>query len=632
MSLFTELKRRNVFKGSVLYLVTSWVILQVAELLLDALGLSEQWLRLILVLLVLGFPLLLVFSWVYEITPEGIKREKDIAPGESTNILTGMRINLMILVLMAIAVGLQVMDHLNTTTSTQGQSAAVTATAQPDFQSSSPDIHFNPTDETPTIAVLPFANMSDEPKQEYFADGVAEEILNSLSRISHLQVRGRTSSFYFKGRNEDLKTIAAQLNVDHILEGSVRKFKDRVRITVQLIDVSTDTHLWSKTYDRVLDDIFTIQDDIAASVSSTLQISLGVGELGSEPGMTRNVRAYDLLLEARKQFGYGDRSHYLRANELLEQAVEIDPEFALGWAVLANAYSTTGRFIIPDQAALYQQRADAALSRAEQLAPDLWSVLLFHAETLQAQYRWQQAEEIIQRLTTTRSLFPIDNAAGFFEADVGHIRAALVSFEKAASAEPLNQSPVVLTGGMYAILGDYVAARASKEKAKSLPVGNPSFVAATELMLAMAQHDSVAVKRALEEYLRQSVNSVIGRMAMEFYSAMAPLMDSPNAALESLRRFAADPKYQNPLLRSNSIAIWAAYFGDPQLALDLQYIGGKPAVLRGLVLWQPVFADMRHLYRFKQLVIDLGLVDYWRATGKWGDFCKPVGENDFECH
>ncbi len=632
--LFAELRRRNVFKGSALYLVTSWVILQVAELLLDALGLPEQWLRLILVLLALGFPLLLIFSWVFEITPEGIKRERDIAPGESTNVLTGMRISLMILVLMAIAVGLQVMDYLKTTSPKPDLSATADATVQPDNQSLSPSTPPTVIATEPTIAVLPFANMSSDPEQEYFADGVAEEILNALSRISQLQVRGRTSSFYFKGRNEDLKSIAAKLNVDHILEGSVRKSGDRVRITVQLIHVPSDVHLWSKTYEEVLDDIFAIQEDIATSVASSLEVSLGIGELGNESGMTRNVRAYELLLEARKQITYADRSHYLRANEGLEQAVDIDPNFALGWALLANTYAVTGRFFLPDQALLYQQRAKAALSRAEQLAPNLWTVRLVHADTLLSQYRWQEAEEFFQRLATEKNLYPVDFSAGLFEANLGHIRAALALFEKAASAEPLNQSPLVLVGGMYAMLGDYKAARASIEKAKNLPAGKTSVVANSELLLAMAQHDSVAVKSALEDFLRQPFNSGIGFQASDFSSAMAPLMDSPLSALDELRRIAVDPRYQNPFLGS-PMATWAAYFGDPQLALDgldRHYNGDELSVLPPFQIWHPLFVEIRRLPGFKQLVIDLGLVDYWRATGKWGDFCKPVGDNDFECH
>jgi len=485
----------------------------------------------------------------------------------------------------------------------------------------------------PSIAVLPFANMSGDPEQEYFADGVAEEILNALSRISQLQVRGRTSSFYFKGRNEDLQSIAAQLNVDHILEGSVRKDGDKVRITVQLIHVPTDVHLWSKTYDRVLDDIFEIQEEIAGSVAATLEISLGVGELGSEPGMTRDVRAYELLLEARKQRSYTDRNHNLRAIEILEQAVEVDPQFALAWAMLANMYSSTGRYFIPDQTPLYQQRAEAALARAEQLAPELWSVLIFHNQSLQAQFRWQQAEEIIQRLTSGRSTYHIATASGFFEANIGHPRAALNFFEAAARAEPLNLSPVLLVAGMYAQLGDYEAAQATYAKAERLPVGNPSTIFSGEILLAMASHDSVAVKRSTEKFLDQSFNSVLGKAGVEIFAAMHSMLDSPQAALDTLRRFSLDPGYQTKsLLRSHSMAIWAAYFGDPQFALDMQYVAGKPAVYDPLTLWDPLFAEVRRLPGFRQLVTDIGLVEYWRSTGNWGDFCKPVGDDDFECH
>jgi adenylate cyclase len=217
-----------------------------------------------------------------------------------------------------------------------------------------------------TIAVLPFEDISPEKNQGYFADGIAEELLNSLTRISELEVRGRTSSFYFKDRDEDLRTISNMLNVEYILKGSVRKAGEQVRITVQLINTQKDAHIWSETYERTMDDIFAIEDDIAQSVADALQITLRVGELGRVPGMTSNIAAYDAFLAGRSLWLQPGRENISQAIEQLEQALALDPDFAIGWNALANAYDlAAGR--IPERGEEFLAKQKAALSRVVEL-------------------------------------------------------------------------------------------------------------------------------------------------------------------------------------------------------------------------------------------------------------------------
>jgi len=596
MSLFAELKRRNVFKVGILYLASSWVILQVADLLLGALGLPEGWLRLILALLVGGFPLVIIFTWIYEAPPEGIR---------------GL---LPFLVKSSESVSLPQFEAISSTCNG-------TETGQ------------TPAGQSVSIAVLPFANMSGEPAQDYFADGIAEEILNTLSRISGLQVRGRTSSFYFKGRQEDLKSIATQLNVDHILEGSVRKSGDKVRITVQLIHVPTDSHLWSKSYDRVLEDIFAIQEDIATSVTTALEVSLGIGELGTDAGMTRNVQAYELYLESREQWNYFDRSHALRAIELMEHAVKIDPDFGLAWGKLSGEYLFAARYFVTEQEDFYLKRMDTARARSLELAPNSRVTLMIRAEMAQSQGEWQLAEGVIEQLLDlAHDDYENYWNAGFFEFRVGRPRAAQPYFEAAARVEPLNRIPVALIGNMHALLDSDQEAHAAFKRARSLPIGNLAIVISGELLLAMARRQTMQIAQLLEQFSQLSFNNRIGKLASGLYSAIAQSLDSPENGLETVRRFAADSQYRAGASFSSNLAYWAAFFGDPQFALDLHYRDSKPAVGELSSLWIPLFKEMRRLPGFKQLVIDLGLVDYWRATDNWGDFCKPIGENDFECY
>jgi TolB-like protein/Tfp pilus assembly protein PilF len=334
MSLISELRRRNVIRVALLYLVAGWVILQVAELLTGVLKLPDWTSRLILVLLMLGLPLALIFSWVYELTPEGLKREHRVDRNQSITATTARKLDVVVGVLLAGAIGMLAYDRLS---DRGGDSAAATGSrAAVASTTSAPQ---RPRSDPASIAVLPFVNMSDDKANDYFSDGLSEELLNVLAKVQGLRVIARTSSFAFKGKSATIAEVSQALGVDHVLEGSVRKAGDRVRITAQLIRAADSSHLWSETYDRTLKDVFAIQDEISGEVVEALKVRL-LGQEGSnaEVGGTTNARAYEAYLQGLYALNKGQQEPALRAAlASFDRAVAEDPGYAAAHAGRARA-------------------------------------------------------------------------------------------------------------------------------------------------------------------------------------------------------------------------------------------------------------------------------------------------------
>jgi TolB-like protein len=362
MSFFNELKRRNVIRVSIAYVVVSWLVSQVAEFAIETFGAPDWVLKIFVVFLMLGFPVVAVFAWVFEITPEGIKRERDIDRSRSITRNTGRKLDYTIIILLVLALGYLVFNEV------RNRAIETPAVASPaEIQSvtgAAPPVVADAEISDPSIAVLPFTDLSPEQDQGYFSDGISEELLNVLVKIQGLKVASRTSSFIYKDSKQSLAEIAGELKVDHVLEGSVRKAGNRVRITAQLIDANTDRHLWSETYDRELVDIFAIQDEIANAIVAALSTELGI--LKDTPAIsvataTENLDAYELYLQARSLFL--ERRHMEDSIALYERAVTLDPEFARAWEGLAAVYSVveswgfTGR----DWDSLAIQAAERAL-------------------------------------------------------------------------------------------------------------------------------------------------------------------------------------------------------------------------------------------------------------------------------
>jgi len=431
VSFINELKRRNVVRVGLAYAVVAWLLLQVADVVLNNVSAPHWVFTAIVLVLGLGFPLVLIFAWVFEMTPEGLKKEKDIDRSRSITAQTGRKLDRVIMVLMALALAYFAWDKFASTPGTQALPEAAPAQAE-----TVPTVVPAAAPARRSIAVLPFADMSPEQDQEYLSDGIAEELLNLLVKIPDLQVAARTSSFSFKGKDAKIADVARELNVAHVLEGSVRKAGDRVRITAQLIQTDNGFHLWSETYDRTLDDVFAIQDEISAAVVEALKIQL----LGAAPRSQEvNPEAYAQYLQGRYFYGRRTQQDLEKAAASYQKALEIDPAYAAAWAGLSIVYATQGGQSYIDLHQGYAQ-ARQAVQKALELNPNLPQGLVAKA-TIQLSYDWDWdgAEASLRRAL---ELAPGDVDAltrlGELKRNLGDLDVAIELDRRAAELDPLN--------------------------------------------------------------------------------------------------------------------------------------------------------------------------------------------------
>jgi TolB-like protein/Tfp pilus assembly protein PilF len=322
VSFFSELKRRNVYKVAVAYAVVSWLLIQIATQVFPFFEIPNWAVRLVVLVLIAGFPVALVFSWAFEITPEGIVRETDVAPGKSITHHTGKKIVAMTIVLAIIAAGLLAFRLFGPKLVVPQYGKAAKAIPEK------------------SIAVLPFDNLSEDKSNAYFAEGVQDEILTRLTKVADLKVISRTSTQHFKSEPDDLPQIAKQLGVAHVLEGSVQKANDQIRVNVQLINALTDAHLWAETFDRKLTDIFAVESEIAKTIADTLQAKLSGSEqhaIAARP--TENTEAHQLYLKGRFFWNKRTGTDLKKSIDYFEQAIAADPNYALAYAGVADAYA-----------------------------------------------------------------------------------------------------------------------------------------------------------------------------------------------------------------------------------------------------------------------------------------------------
>jgi TolB-like protein len=476
----------------------------------------------------------------------------------------------------------------------------------------------------PSIAVLPFVNMSSDKEQEYFADGLSEELLNQLAQVPKLRVIGRTSSFAFKGKNEDLRKIGEALGVNHILEGSVRKSGNQLRITAQLIDPANGSHLWSETYDRELSNVFTIQDEIARAVTSKLQLTIAGG--GRKGGGTQNIAAYEEYLVGISKLRTAQLGPLLESVERLERATGLDPDFQDAWTALLGAYETVGN-VFPERRATALQRIGEISDHALKTAPDSEAAVRARAA------RALLAKDFGTALALRREQSKREGAV--ITIDYGAL--LLVLGQPAAAAEAFDQArqrdPLVGTYTVFKMIADEVAgqnAKAEEEYHRALasPNVNLNLTEGSALVRAMGLRDRPSIDRLLP----RTIEAGPGQAAVN--GTALKYLDNAPAAVRELHRLINEPSIQRDLYSMAALAQWAAYFGDNALALDalLRTTRSDTGVgAWGFSLWRPVNKGVRRLPGFKALLRDQGFVDYWRKSGNWGEFCKPVGADDFEC-
>ena len=433
---FSELKRRNVVRVGIAYVVVSWVILQFVDIIQEIVRFPGWFPQMVLALLIIGLPIALIFSWAYEVTPEGVKKTEEVDQSKSIAHGTGQKINKLIAVGFVLALGFIAYDKMVDPTPGGGDGEVVREAS---------------------IAVLPFTDLSAAGDQEYFGDGIAEEILNVLAKIPDLKVTGRTSSFQFKGQNPDLRLVGQKLNVAHILEGSIRKDGNRIRITVQLISADDGFHLWSETYDRELVDIFEIQDQISQAVAAALKIQLVGGAEYYFNQETFNPEAYSLYLRGRELVRERGGENLTNAVTLFKAAVYLDPEFVSAWSALARSLSLLpgysretidslriGREAVAaaDRAlALEPNNAEAYSAKGYALAKVLWDFPEGGKATLRAAELAPNDAEIA-------------NFVGDYFKTVMDLESALYWETKALELDPLFEVNYRDLASIYELMGD----------------------------------------------------------------------------------------------------------------------------------------------------------------------------------
>jgi TolB-like protein len=608
MSFFGELKRRNVTRVAGVYIVVGWLLVQVATALEDSIGLPAWFDGLIVALLLIGLPVALIFAWAFELTPEGVVRTEAVPENQSITSETGRKLDYALAIaIMALVIVIVWQQSTKSDAPVAVPTADVPSVAQPVS---------TPLDAS--VAVLPFTDMSPAGDQEYFSDGLTEEILNLLVRGNAIEVVSRTSSFQFKNTTLGIPEIAAELNVRHVVEGSVRKSGDTIRVTAQLIDAATDRHLWSDTYDRPLtvENLFAIQDDVANSIFAALseELGLAVDARIKAKRTTEDLDAYALFLQARPL--YLARRDLDVVDELLGRAVEIDPGFSEAWEYKAAVQLLMENYGYSDLpvSELYRRGMEYA-ERALEIEPNSATALaaIANMQTDQATSGYAQHDwsDIIDRYTRALDIDPRNGSAlnwrGLAYGWIGDMEAALGDFRQCVEYEPYYEPCVENLQWYLADMGRYD--EAMQVLTGALDAGVAKFLYAHLLMLADTGNE-IAFKAATNDI--QALRD--WRHHDELY--------------EAYRNLDAD---HSDLVTS----ILAFYEAHPERSADFMYttliaLGHDVKTRNSIGTWGMAGRKYRRSEKFRRAMHDSGLLAYWQEHG-FPPVCRPVGDDDFEC-
>ena len=608
MGFFAELKRRNVIRVAGVYIIVGWLLVQVATALEESIGLPAWFDGLIVALLLIGLPVALIFAWAFELTPEGVVRTEAVAEGESITSETGRRLDYA-LAFAIVALVFVIVWQQSTRTDTP-----VAAPAAETFAAGEP----SPAPLDASVAVLPFTDMSAEGDQGYFSDGLTEEILNLLVRADAIEVVSRTSSFQFKNTTLGIPDIAAELNVRHIVEGSVRKSGNTIRVTAQLIDAVTDRHLWSDTYDRPLtvENLFEIQDDVANSIFEALGEELGIleeVELRAKR-TTDDVDAYALFLRAR--ILYQARRDLNLVDEMLAQAVDMDPDFAEAWAYRAPTQQLMYSYGYSDlpQEQLNTLGLDFA-RRALALDPDNATALATVPFIQMQQATWDHADhdwaDIIAGFTRAVAADPRNASAliwrGIAFAWLGQMERSLEDFRTCVRYEP-HYVPCLDN------LHWYLADMGRDEEALQVLLGAMNVGAAKILFSNL----TMLARSGNELMFKAVTNNVLAlrdwRHHDQLYQAFRNLDADHRELVQSITEFhAANPDRSPDFINPTIMAL-----------------GGVPTQPTVIGLWSPSGRNYRQTPHFKDFLRKSGLYDFFQQE-EWPAACRPIGTDDFEC-
>jgi TolB-like protein len=600
MKILGEMKRRNVFRIGMAYIIGSWVLIQLGYIIAQNYAAADWVMGVFITLLIFGLPIALYFTWMFALTTDGLRKESDLQKVDYLTRKTGHMLDYITMALLAGVVGMVVLDrYMPVPVEPVTGKTKNTLAASPEPE---------PVIEENSIAVLPFINMSAEPNQDYFSDGLSEELLNVLTQVDGLNVASRTSSFAYKNDTRNIRQIARTLRVANILEGSVRKIGDRLRITAQLIDTANDRHLWSDSYDRELTDIFQIQDEIANSIVSALTKELGVGlEVTSVGTATNNVDAYDLYLKARELFIA--RENLPTSWQLLETATQMDPQFVRAWEALAAVRSVATSWF-PGDGIDHNKLALEAAHRALSLDPDL--SMAYAVIGMKHHITGDGYSGAIKNLDIAIRNNPKNATAwlwrGITLKDMGYVEKALADFEQCLEVDAAYHN-------------------CSQYRAESL-LALGRIEEAVSLLESTFQYNFHSTDDKFVSYYvhtgQRKLAFLIASLAIR--NPFAPVRDW----IEAIEN--PDEDHDHRVARFNE---WGEDFNIDICNMDAVAIALKQeqcftTIANADMMWQPDTAYFRKTQAFKDFV-NTHLMDYWQQNG-FPPRCRSLDDGDFSCN
>lgn len=603
------------FRAGLAWLALAWLLTAIADLLFPAFGFPDEVVRWLIIGLALALLPVTAFAWLFRLTPGGIRLRRGPQGDDPVNTRAGRRTDQLTIVLLLLAVGFSAVKQFVLPQRVTPE-ARVEAPAPAPLPAPDPDPPAPPGPVDPrSIAVLPFTNLSPDPENAYLADGMAEEILNVLARVEGLKVASRTSSFSLRDQRLGSREIGRRLGVAHVLDGSVRRQGEQLRITAQLVAAATDQQLWSGSFDRQLTDIFSLQEEIAQAITDALADILGVRTVEVRQA-TADLQAYELYLRGRQLFAQRG-TNLAAARELLERAVARDPRFAEAWATLAGALYVTPSYTFELSGEDAVARARAAAERALRLLPDQPDALAVSGRIAAERGDRVAAAELIERALRADP----NNAnswtwRGLGLIEGGHIGAARAAFEQAVQLDPLSGIHVGWLGAAQLFGGDHAAAEANLQRAHALGWRGPaSFI---RLKLALAGVPGTDVARRFEEWLHDDGRIAAAHRAT--HEAVWPAIQDP--AGREAARVAIDAAVASwPENEWAHLYLLAGLPGEAIAeALRPKPVSGQILLM---LIWSSVDIAFREHPRFMELAAQDGLTAFWDRYGD-PDFCRRV--------
>jgi adenylate cyclase len=606
---WAELKRRNVFRAGLAWLALSWLSIEIAARLFPALALPEMAIRWLIIGCGLAVLPVMLFAWLFQLTPEGLRRDRGPQTETPENARSARRTDQLIIVLLLLALASSAVSRFVL----PHRAAPVPEAAAPAERGPlRPMAPAGPVDPR-SVAVLPFDSLDANGGEEWFALGMAEELLNVLARVEGLRVSSRTSSFAFQGSTLGTREIARRLGVAHVVDGSVHRVGDRIRINTQLTAAADDTLLWTARYEREFSDVFTLQEEIAQAVADALVESLGVRQVRVQPA-TADLEAYELYLRGRQLFAQRG-SALAGARRLLTEAVERDPDFARAWATLAGAWYVSPSYSQDIDAREALSRASESAERALALDPNDATALAVQARLAAERGDRLAAASLIQRAL---ALAPNDANTwawqGLGQLEAGHLEAARKSFERARGLDPLSGLTVGWYGVTTALQGDVPAGTALLREAHGLGwVGPARFWL---LKLALADGPGEEASRRFQDWVREDPR--IPDALRPAHLALEPAFRDPAARDEALRALQASAASGPAYSWASVLLMLGAHEAALEEALSDKDQSGWIFLLN---LWFPQDRAFREQPGFMALAERSGLAEFWRAQGA-PDHCQ----------